>query len=296
MERKGKNGDWWLLALAAEQHGLVTRKQLFSRGMGASAIAGRLATGRLHSIHTGVYAVGLPELTEPGRFMAAVLAGGPGALLSHGAAARHWRLLNHRGKPEVMVPTYRRRRPGIAFHQWALHDEDRHLLEGTPVTSVPLTLLAVAAEGNEPRFERAYEAAERKDLLDGRAIDRLLARHPRRAGSKLLRAARGAETLPAWTRSELERRFLRFCEEHGLPQPSVNASIVGHEVDMLWREQRLVAELDGFEHHRTRQAFERDRDRDTELLLAGYRVIRVTWSKLTDRSAKLATDLHGLLG
>ncbi len=295
MGRKSKNGDRPLLALATSQHGLVTRGQLLSLGIGTEAVASRIASGRLHPVHAGVYAVGRAQLTESGCFMAAVLAGGAGALLSHGSAARHWRLLSHRGKPEIMVPA-QRRRPEIAVHQWALHREDRHLLEGIPVTSVSLTLLTVAAEGNEQRFERAYEAAERKDLLDGRAIDRLLARHPRRAGSKLLRAARGRDALPGWTRSELERRFLRFCGERGLPQPAVNASIAGHEIDMLWREQRLIAELDGFEHHRTRRAFERDRDRDTELLLAGYRVVRITWSKLVDRSDKLATDLRGLLG
>ena len=294
MHRKSTERERRIVRLATKQHGLVTRTQLVALGLHVDAVQRRIAGARLHPIHAGVYALGRPELTENGRFMAAVLACGPRATLSHGSAARHWRLLNHQGKPDVIAPT-RRRRSGIAVHQWALHQEDRTLLEGIPVTSVPLTLLAVAAQGNDQRFERAYEAAERKDLLDGWALDRLLARHPRRAGTKLLRAARGAPALPGWTRSELERRFLTFCSANGLPRPAVNCSVIGHEVDMLWDDRQLIAELDGFEYHHTRCAFEQDRDRDAQLLLAGYRVIRVTWEKLTRRPEQLATELHGLL-
>lgn len=252
-----------------------------------------IAAGRLHPIHRGVYALGRPELTRDGFFIAAVLACGPGALLSHGSAASLWRLTDRHRGIDVTAPT-RRHRPGITTHRLQLHPEDRQQIRGIPVASVPLTLLAVAAAGDANRFERAYEAAERLDLLDGRALDRLLERRSNAAGSKLLRRARAKDALPAWTRSELERRFFRFCSEEGFPRPAANLWIAGHEVDAVFEEQKLVVELDSWRFHGTRGAFDRDRERDGDLLVAGYRVLRVTQRALEERGALLA-KLQALL-
>jgi very-short-patch-repair endonuclease/predicted transcriptional regulator of viral defense system len=285
-----------IATLAARQHGVVARRQLLALGVGPGAIRHRLATGRLHAVHRGVYAVGHEWLGLHGRWLAAVLAYGDGALLSHRSAAALWgltRSTDHR--TDVTAPGGRPGRRAITLHRAALDREDRAVRKGIPLTSVARTLLDLAEVVSGERLARAVEEAERLQLFDLRAINRLIERSNGRRGVKPLSVALAAYHEPTATRSELERRFLTLCRSAGLPSPSLNVWLEGYEVDFLWSQARLVAELDGYEFHRSRAAFERDRLRDTELKLAGYEVIRITSRRLRAEPEAVVSAIRTLL-
>lgn len=214
--------------------------------------------------------------------MAAVLACGPGALLSHRSAAALWGVVRPPGSsPDVLVTGCRARRRGLRIHiTRCLDRKDRATHDGIPLTSLPRTLIDLAAVLDRAGLERAIEESDRLGLFDLREVEDLLGRGPRRPGSKALRLALSIYREPAVTRSELERRFLEVLRASSVPAPSVNAYVAGYEIDALWRRERFAVELDGFEFHRTRAAFERDRRRDEELRLAGYDVVRLTWRRL----------------
>jgi very-short-patch-repair endonuclease len=230
--------------------------------------------------------------------MAAVLACGPDALLSHRSAAALWNLAPTSSPlVDVTAPRGRGTHRGIALHRpRKVHPDDRAEHDGIPATSVARTLFDLAEVVDRRRLERAFERAERLGALDMPAIEVVCGRNPGRRAHKAL-----GELLPSLypddlgTRSELERRFVDLCRQAGLPAPEVNAFIEGFEVDALWRDQRLVVELDGYEYHRTRAAFERDRARDAALQLAGYRVLRVTARQLAERPAEVVETVRRLL-
>jgi Protein of unknown function (DUF559) len=167
--------------------------------------------------------------------------------------------------------------------------------DGIPVTSVARTLLDLAESVSRRRLDRALEEAERIGVFDLGAIERLVERSNGRHGRRRLSDAVGAYRAPAFTRSELEQKFLDLCRDAGLPRPAANLFLAGSEVDMAWPEHRLVVELDGHEFHRTRAAFERDLLRDTDLQLAGYRVLRVTDRRLRSAPAEVVAALRALL-
>jgi uncharacterized protein DUF559/putative AbiEi antitoxin of type IV toxin-antitoxin system len=284
--------------LAGRQHGVVARRQLAALGLNRGAIRHRLNAGRLHSVHRGVYAVGHPQLTRHGRWIAGVLACGDEAVLSHRCGAALWGLAaTGMSRVEVTVASRgRRRRAGIQLHQVRrLHPEDRSERIGIPVTSVARTLLDLLEIVDLRRLERAFEEAERMRLLDLRAIERTCERNPGRRGLRPLRVLLGALHPAPHTRSELERRFLRFCRDAGLPPPTANVIVEGLEVDALWPASRLVVELDGYAFHHTRAAFERDRARDATLQLAGYRVLRLTARRLAEEPEAVAETIRALL-
>ena len=220
-------------------------------------------------------------------------------MLSHRSAAALWDLhRSARARIEVSTPSRRRHRPGIEVHRAGLQPDEVTVVDGIPVTTVARTLLDLAALLPRSQLERAIERAEALRLTDHISLDELLRRYPRRKGTRSLREVvrRGIE--PSLTRSELEDRFLTFLDAHGL-RPEVNADIpLGDrfiEADFLWREQRLIVELDGHNTHGTRAAFERDRQRDRILQAAGWRVVRITWRQLQDDPAAIARDLGRLL-
>jgi hypothetical protein len=293
-----RSGERRVADLAAEQHGVVARRQLLALGFSRKAIDRRVQCGRWHGIYRGVYAVGHRNLTGHGRWMAAVLASGPSALLSHRSAAALWNLLPT-SKTLVDVTSIRPNtagRSGIAIHRVkAIHPDDRALREGIPVTSIARTLLDLSAVAQRRQLERAVEQAEFLGLFDLRAIESLQTRTHRRAGWRQLRATLRIYREPAPTRSELERRFLDLCRDAALPPPAVNAFVAGLEVDFVWHDDRLVVELDGHAFHRTRAAFERDRVRDASLLVAGYRVLRVTHRRLEAEPAAVIAEARALL-
>jgi very-short-patch-repair endonuclease len=283
-----------LAALAKRQYGVVSRRQLRALGLGPGAIDSRLRSGRLHAVHRGVYAVGHAGLNQRGIWLAAVLAHGEGAALSHLSAAALWGLLPPAQPVDVTSAHGRPGRRGIRLHRAALHPEERGMRHGVPVTSVARTLLDVAELVPERRLRRAYEEADRLGLLRRDALERACDRGRGRRGL----AAIGrlvAEERSGATRSSLEDLFLVLCRTHRLPAPIVNASLLGFEVDALWPEQRLVVELDGFAFHRHRAAFERDRSRDAALQATGYRVVRFTHRRLQREPGAVAGELRALL-
>jgi hypothetical protein len=177
----------------------------------------------------------------------------------------------------------------------ALHAEDISAVEGIPVTSVARTLADLGALLPEEQLRRTFEEADRRGLLDARAVRRACERGRGRKGIRKARVAL-AEYQPdsPKTRSDLEIEFLEFCRANGIPQPSVNVWLEGQEVDMAWPERRVVVELDSYEFHRTPAAFERDRIRSAELEVARWRPIRVT-SKRMQQATALRAHLLSLL-
>jgi hypothetical protein len=286
-----------LAELATRQHGTVAHRQLRELGYSTGAVRKAVLAGRLHRLHRGAFAVGHRRLTWQGRCMAAVLACGPHALLSHGSAAHAWGLAPATSaQKDVTLPHGVGRHPGIRLHRCrTLTEDDRSLLDAIPLTSASRTLLDLAAAAAPGRVDRALEQAERLELFDLVAVESLLARCGRHPGAGRLRRALALYKPLPFTRSELERRFLRLVEEAGLPAPVANSLVAGYEVDMHWASRRLVVELDGFEHHRTRAAFERDRRRDEDLKLAGFEVVRLTARRIADDPQGVAARLAALL-
>lgn len=247
-------------------------------------------------VHRGVYAVEHAIPTAEGAWMAAVLAAGTGALLSHAAAAAAWDLRRcSSGLIEVTACTRSRRRiDGVMVHQTrGFHPHDVARVGGIPVTSLARTLLDNAAVLPPRQLVRMLEQAERLQLFDLRAIDELIDRSRGRHGVKPLRMAIAAvDGEPPRINSDWERDFLDFCEDHDLPKPELNASVEGYEVDALWREQELIVELDSYSFHRHRTAFEDDRQKDGTLQLAGYIVLRITWRRLESEPKEVARLLR----
>lgn len=246
-----------------------------------------------------MYAVGHTRLSLRGRWMAAVLAAGPGALLSHRAAAALWELRPpSSGAVDVVVPGRgRRRASGIRCHtSRAIHDADRALVDGIPVTAIERTVLDYAEVASAQRLRFALETAERLERIDGSKLDALRTRSRGRRGLKPLAAALDALRGPApWTQSELELRFLELVRAASMPEPQTNVVIAGVTVDFCWPANGLVVEVDGFRFHRTRASFESDRRRDARLQIAGCRVIRVTQQRIERARRSLLGDLRALL-
>ncbi|MDQ4072514.1 MAG: DUF559 domain-containing protein [Actinomycetota bacterium] len=289
-----------LAELAERQHGVVARWQLTELGLGRGAIEYRVRTGALHRVHARVYAVGHRALGSLGRPMAAALAGGPAALVSHRSAAALWELLpSARSAIDVTIFTGSRRpERGTVWHRsrQTLSAEERALVEGVPVTSVGRTLLDLAETVRPEQLERAVEEAERLRLFDLRALQRLRARSAGRHGWGTLEAVLcAAAPEPEPTRSEMERRFLSLCRRAGVPKPVVNATVGGYEVDAVWPDRRVVVELDSRGFHLTRAAFERDRVRDAALQVAAWRVVRFTWRRLLNEPDVVVETLLSLL-
>lgn len=283
--------------LAGRQHGVLARRQLEALGLGRGAIEHRVDCGRLQVVHLGVYAVGHRVLSRQGRWIAAVLSAGSGAVLSHRAAAALLEIRpSDRPQIEVTTPRILRRRPGIHPHRAVLPHDEVTTKDGIPTTTAARTLLDLAAVLNRQALERALHQAEILHLADDPSLDELLKRHPNARGTKALRHILATQRLgTAVTRSDLEDAFLAFLAETTLPPLNVNTIIEGEEVDFAWREARLVVELDGYDTHSSRQAFEDDRARDRKLQAAGWRVIRITWRQLHQDQRTLERELHALL-
>jgi very-short-patch-repair endonuclease len=269
MAKESANPDAVVAAIARRRHGIVTFDQLRAAGLGPSSVALRVRTGRLHRIHRGVYAVGHRALSHRGRWLGAVLAYGPGAVLSHTDAAALLLLLppaNHPGPIHVTVPGPggRRRRDGIVVHRSStLTRADVTARHGIPVTNAARTIADLGRVVGRDQVDAAVDRARSLRLSIGN---------------------RGDGDQP--TRSPLERRFLTLCRRHRLPRPEVNVRVGPFLVDFLWREHRLIVETDGFEHHRSR---------DARLKLMGYEVVRFTYRPVVEDPAQVAATLRGVM-
>jgi len=268
-----------LAELAERQFGVVSRQQLLRLGHTKSAIGRMSKADRLRRIHRGVYAVGHAKLSGQGRCLAAVLACGDGAIVSHWSAAWLWGLHGTFASPvEVSVPTHGHRRKGMWTHRVTpLAMEERAVTNGViPISSLPRTLLDLAATTAVPRIESLIERTERRGMLDLEAIDRTLDRHRGSPGTSCLREATEIYRDPFFSRARSERLFKALVKKAGLPHPAINTFVAGHEVDAYWEAERFAVEVDGWGSHRTRAAFERDPVRQEDLLLAGITCIRIT--------------------
>jgi very-short-patch-repair endonuclease len=286
-----------LAELASVQHGVVATWQLVALGYSYQAIRRRVASGWLHRIYRGVYAVGHTRLTVKGRWMAAVLACGPGVLLSHhAAAALHDLQRPPAGKLDVTC-TSRHVVPGVRCHTVrSLHRDDRAQVDGIPVTSLARTLFDLAGMLRAQRLRSMLEEVERRELLDGRLLKAQLDRGNGRRGTAALRRAVGAmRGVPRWTQSSLERDFLELIRAAGLPEPQTNVIVDGELVDVFWPERNLIVEIDGWQYHRTRRSFEDDRRKDAKHTLAARRTLRVTGTRIEHEPSTLIADLGVLL-
>jgi very-short-patch-repair endonuclease len=286
-----------LAELAERQWGVVSVEQLREIGLERSAVSRRVRSGSLHRLYRGVYAVGHAHLGREGRRLAAVLACGEGAALSHRSAAAHWGLLDTQSA--FIDVTARRGRHGmsrIRLHSarsLAPHDTTTH--EGMPITSVARTLFDLAATVRPDRLERALAQAERLQLYDGRAIADVLSRSNGHRGRAALTEATAQE--PALTRSELEAIFLSLVRQAGLPEPQTNLTLTAldhlrQDPDFYWPTYRLIVETDGWETHRTNAAFKRDRRKDAALVAAGWRVMRFTYDDVTAEALTVVQRLR----
>jgi hypothetical protein len=300
--RRGRGrGDAAIAELADRQHGVVARSQLLGLGFGRGAIARRLEAKRLHPVHRGVYAVGHRRLSQQAWSIAAVLACGPGAVLSHRSAALLWGILEgSRATVEISARRELGSRRGIRARVASIAEDERTVEAGIPVTTVPRTLLDLAAVLQPHELNRALERAEALRLSDPLPLVAVVERHRGRRGTASLRRVLDIGPVrPAITKSELERRFRTFLERAGLPLPQTNVwlQVAGTwiEVDCVWAERRLIVELDSRTYHGTSVAFERDRGRDRGLQAAGWRVVRVTERAMREGPAALGADLRALL-
>ena len=292
----------WISELAAVQHGVVGRAQLMDAGFSEAAIARRIADARLHPLHAGVYAVGHPNVSVEGRWMAAVLAAGEEGVLSHRSAGALWGICPDAAAfTETTAPERHDRRAGLLPHRGALAGEEVTVRRNIPVTTLERTLIDLAAVLPRHRLIRAVHQAEVLRLLDLPLLTSLMERHRGRRGIARLRLALAqfAETGARVTRSELEDRFLAFLERAGLPRPETNVTLqVGGrsmEVDCLWRAAGVVVELDGYSVHGNRRAFETDRERLRRLQAAGLDAVAVTWRQMTADPDDLERDLRALV-
>jgi very-short-patch-repair endonuclease len=270
--------DAWIARLAARQHGVISVGQLIAAGLTYEAIRRRVRTGHLHRIFRGVYAVGHRNLTHQGWWMAAVLACGEGAVLSHRSAAMHWGLLNAtKGIVEITVPTAggRCQRMGIRVHRsTSLTPKAATLRQGIPTTTPARTILDLRRGVDRPTLQAAIAQAEILHLPIGNM----------------------AGFVHEPTRSELERQFLRLCTRHGLPKPEVNVRVGPYEVDFLWRAHKLIVETDGYATHGGRSAFHSDKARDARLRVMGYSVQRFSYEHVVREPGFVADTVRSLLG
>jgi predicted transcriptional regulator of viral defense system len=290
--------------LAVAQNGAVTLEQLEGLGLSRSAIHQREEAGRLHRIHQRVYSLTPEVMTEQGRFMAAVLACGPDAVLSHRSAAYLWGLVDTWEKPlDVTAPNRRGRSPeGVAAHRdGSVQPIDKATLYGIPCTSVARTLLDFTAVAPEWEVRRAVAEAEVLRILDQPRLRALLKRSRRRRGVARLRLILDSiHPQTKRTRSELERLFLAMCARTALPEPEVNVWLSApdgrrYQADFLWRDRRLIVEADSRRFHDTDSAFVANRKRQQQLELAGWRVSPCTREEVEQEPRRLVLTIQGLL-
>jgi very-short-patch-repair endonuclease len=285
-----------LAALVRRQQGVVSLFQLRELGFSDKAVERRREKHHLHRLYRGVYAVGHTALTPRGRELAAVLACGDEATLSHPSAGYAWAIVKQPSR-EIHVTCARSRPPGpgVVVHRSPLDPADRVVLDGVLVTTVARTLVDLAEVLSEQGLADAVHEAEVQRRFDLRELEAAQARAPSRRGRNKLNRVLADWKPPPFTRTKAERLFLALCRRHDLPRPRVNTWIGEQEVDFAWPEHAIAVEVDGGATHNTRRAFEEDRRRDRRLAVKGIQVLRVTWRDLHVNEGEVATQLRAVL-
>lgn len=280
--------------IAARQHGNITRQQLLAVGASSAWITREIARGHLYRVFTGVYAVGRPAAAPLERAAAAVLACGPRAALSHGSAMTLWGFWKRWEEPFEVTIAADRRPKGIRIHRCStLLRRDVATCGGILATSPARTLLDVAPRTRPRSLTRMVNDARRRELLTLGDLAELAVRCLSHPGAPLLKAHALGPHNP--TRSAMEDDFLGFCRRYHLPTPEVNTIVCGYEVDAYFRAEKVIVELDGWDFHSDRRAFENDRERDATMLLAGIVTIRITYQRLHGSPDREARRLHTIL-
>jgi len=293
--------DAAIAALAAGQHGVVSRGQLLDARISETIIEKRIASGQLVRLHRGVYAVGHAHLRREGHWLAAVLAVGDRAVLSHrDAAALHELRPSSRPRIEVSTPKERKSTAKIDVYSRRLLDaRDVTTVDGIRVTTISRTLVDLAEVVALDGLTKVCGEAERQHKLDVKGIEEAIERLRGRRGPSIARLRAALTDLkhhgPTLTRSHLENRFLSLLDAHGLPRPATNAYVAGYEFDAVWRTERLAVELDGWRDHKTRRAFQRDRTKGNAIQAAGYALLRFTHPDVMRRPQEVAAHIAAQL-
>lgn len=292
--------DMRILEIAARQHGVVTREQLRHAGLSRGAIEHRLRTGTLRALHRGVYRTG-PTTPKYQAEAAALLACGADAVLTHRTAGAILRIIPE-PRPEQPVDvsgprTLRGPGTGVRLHRVGrLPDDEVERRHGLAIATAARTILDLSAHLGPHDLERALAQAERRDLVTLDQVRALARRHPGRPGRGRLRALLDDVETPTLTRSPPELLLLKALRKAGAPQPRMNATIEGMEVDLLFAEYGLAVEVDGYAFHRQRPAFEEDRNRSTALAARGIMVLRFTPRQIRNEPDKVLARLCLALG
>jgi predicted transcriptional regulator of viral defense system len=297
---KGRPRGKGLAELARRQHGVVSIRQLEQLfGYSRVGVKRLVDSGRLHRVYRGVYAVGHADLSVRGECLAAVLAVGPGALLSYYSAGWLWGVWRGSPKPihvTAFVPRHHVAPKGITRHRARnLVEADRALVVGIPVTSVARTILDLAWKLRGDQLARVLAQAQDLGLLDLDELYAVIERNRGHHGAKRLRHALATYERPIYSRSEFERRFVAHLIGAGLPRPTTGWNEVGYELDVYWPERRFAVELDTFETHGNRASFESDRTRDLALAVAGIETIRVSELQFRREPNAIAANIETLL-
>jgi very-short-patch-repair endonuclease len=281
--------------LVRRQHGVITSGQLRGLGFTSHAIKHRIRRGQLRPVYRGVYAVGRPELTRKGEWMAAVLACGPGALLSHWSAAALWGVLADR--PEIIEATvpWRRgpERPGVTIHRRST-PFIAAVNDGIPVATIVDTLVDIAPRCRGRQLERAVNEADALDLIDPDALRKAIEPMAGRPGVPVLCKLLDPLTFTL-TDSDVERLFLPIARKAGLPKPLTRVYVNGFKVDFYWPEFGLVVETDSLRYHRTAAQQTRDRLRDQKHTAAGLIPLRFTHWQIAHQRKHVETILKAVV-
>jgi predicted transcriptional regulator of viral defense system len=286
-----------LAEMARRQHGVLSFGQLRELGLSKGHIARAEGAGRLLRVHRGVYAVGHATLSDHGRATAALLVFPGTAVLSHASAAWLWGLLPTAPREaEVTVAARGNKRRGLQVHRvWSLPGEERTTYEGLPVTSVARTLVDFAGTSSARELSRVVDRARRRGKLDVAAIDRILERRSGGFVTERLQEVLQLYRQPVFDRARSELLLLDAIHDVGLPAPRINTWEEGCEIDAYWEAERFAVEVDGWETHGSREAFEKDRLRQEDLKLAGIDSIRIAARRIEQEPTVVAKRLKLLL-
>jgi very-short-patch-repair endonuclease len=285
-----------LAGLLDRQHLVVSSRQIAECGYSKWAVSRAVAVMEFHWIHRGVLCVARRPPTFKGHCMAAALACGPDAVVSHHAAMALWDL---RPVPQavldVTAPVKRTHR-GVRSHASPVSEQHRTYVDAIPITTLERTYLDYAEQATPRQLQNALEAGERRGILDLRKLQLVMHDSPGRRGLKPLNAAlEEFDGDPGWTQSDLERALLELIGSTDLPRPRTNILIEGELVDCAWPTHKLIVEVDSYRYHKTRRSFESDRARDAKLQKAGWRVLRITDRRLFNDPAGVLADVRAML-